>query len=296
VADLPLSPDRQKQLAFYRRIKESVSNEVAKATFPMYAIQKGEYVLLGTGVLFQIASKSFGLTAAHVLDDVERCLQRGVPVVFTPGEYGHRFVCPERIDFSTSVMPDSGDRCDDPVDVGFIELSTSDAEVLGKTRHFLNCSQILLSESPNRSTRYLVFGYPKAGSECLADEKCIQYQPLACVSHAYTGDLSILPKFHRETEIILNFTPDKNVDDDEMPSQILHPKGISGCGIWRLIGDINDSDRWKPEMVKLVGIEHTWDQRIQAIRGTRIGYVIAPILQRFPELRPAMDMAYLQFQ
>jgi len=52
-----------------------------------------------------------------------------------------------------------------------------------------------------------------------------------------------------------------------------------------------DRNRWSPSMVKLVGIEHTWNKEVEVFRGTRIGYLVGLVMRRYPEHHSQLTLA-----
>ena len=74
--------------------------------------------------------------------------------------------------------------------------------------------------------------------------------------------------------------------------QLPDPRGISGCGIWRLHQAGEDAAGWSLGRVKLVAIEHRYNADLHVLRGTRIRYVNRILHDCFPELRPEMNRAW----
>lgn len=286
--------DEERRLAFLRRVRDTAFENLTRCTFPFYARQDGKYILLGSGVLVAIGQKHLGITAAHVLDDIGRCLKYSLPVLIPPGKFGQPLIRLTKFDTFRSTLPPSGERKDDYVDIGIIDFPDDLILKLKKTRRFLNISEIDLWGRIGPESRYLIFGYPKAGSETDDEKRSVSYEAMPYATIPYSVETVELPCFQKDIEIVVAFKPETSSDQDGEPSGTLEPKGISGCGIWRLIEDVADCERWQPDMLKLVGIEHTWHKPAQVLRGTQIRVVIEAIFHHFPELRQAMRLVIVQ--
>lgn len=283
---------RATTLAHFRLIQSSdVWDRVQSCTVPLFAFQDGKWPLLGTAVLLQIADVTFLLSAGHVIDDVLGAMKHGLPVVLTPNAPGTPLIRLLQVQGSSSKAPDSDDRDDDMLDIGFVELTQEVARRLAIHRKFLRVHDLDLRDAQHPGDGYFVFGYPKSLSEANSEQGVLNYKPLVYASHPYQGERGKLVRHNPESEIALHFVPSMSIDDTGNPSGIPHPSGISGCGIWRLMKQGTSIEKWSPDMVKLVGIEHTWNKDIEVFRGTQVRFLVRLIYDRCEHLRPAIRLS-----
>jgi len=69
-------------------------------------------------------------------------------------------------------------------------------------------------------------------------------------------------------------------------------KGVSGCGIWRVIGLQGSIDRWKPDHCKLVAIQHRYYEKPGYLHTTWIQHAIRRVFDDYPDLRSASRIVY----
>ena len=144
----------------------------------------------------------------------------------------------------------------------------------------------------DRDSAYAIYGYPSAGFTRDLDSNKRGYEPLLYGTSLCQRDVGALhPPHDPKVGYLLNFSQQYCVRLDGGSGVPKNPKGISGCGIWRIIVDAAAADRWKPDDVRLVGIEHGWMAEKHYVRGTRIRYAIAMILKKYPELRPVVEIS-----
>jgi len=286
------SEDQARRLAFQRRLAEAVFDKLGSCTFPFYALENENYELYGSGVLLSIGQKHFGITAAHVLDEIGRCFEQGFSVLVPPGKYGEKLLRLGKFGTYRTPVPKEGGRRNDYFDIGIIDFPPETADTLSKTRRFLTITDLDPWETLRPTSGYLVFGYPTEGSKPDHDTKSMIYEPMPYLTRLYDGDYGKLTGFQNDVEIVVKFDPERSSDQDGTPSGRLQPPGVSGGGLWRVVEDVAESDQWEPQMVKLVGIGHTWSESVGVIRGTHIRVVTDAIFHHFPELRPAMKLVY----
>jgi hypothetical protein len=133
---------------------------------------------------------------------------------------------------------------------------------------------------------YLILGYPFLFSNEDIQNNTIYSEPLRYVTELCDDDPS--RPVNQDLEVFLKY-PESNVDSLGYDVTVPNPKGISGCGIWRL-AEIKPSDKWRRDDCKLVGIEYMWSEDKRFIKGTRVKHVLQLIYRRYPPLRPIMDL------
>ncbi len=92
-------------------------------------------------------------------------------------------------------------------------------------------------------------------------------------------------------ELLLEY-PEQNQDAAGQLASVPNPRGISGCGIWRLLTPGKRMSDWSQDDVRLVGIEHRWRKSERYLVGTAIRHAIRLIYRHYDDLHPAMDIAY----
>jgi hypothetical protein len=265
----PLSK-RARQRAFLQRIREPVFDKVSKATFPLFAREDAEPRLLGNGVLVGIGNKVFGLTAAHVLDEIEWRLAEHIPILVAPGGLGEPFIPLPKFNTLRSALPQGAVRKNDYCDFGVVELPETAVARLQKSRRFLRVLDVEPADELRPEGAYLVFGFPILGARTNLSTNGVTCHSENYVTTQYAGENGQLPGFDNDIEIALNFDQSRSIDDDGNASEPMDPPGMSGCGIWRLLKDSRDFENWRLGDMRLTGIAHTWDRDARVIRGTSL--------------------------
>jgi hypothetical protein len=282
--------NREQKLAFADRHRLSVIDHMEKCTSPLMTRKDGTFRGLGSGVFLEIGQICFVLTAAHVIDNALAALGQGYPVLLTAGLPGAGLVRLTGVRGSYSPMPTSKDRQDDPFDFGYIELPASVVSELRQHRHFLHLLEVDAAYDDNPSDIHMVHGYPSMALATDDARKVLEYSCLMYSSRLYQNERGTVRNHDPNVDLLLSFTPDRSTDHLGNPARMYHPDGISGCGVWRLIDAKTDVDCWEPAMMKLVGIQHTWDKTHEVLRACRIRHLITAIHSRYEELRPIMTM------
>jgi hypothetical protein len=279
-------------------VLEQVFDLALKSTVPIYTSIAGVVAPLATGVLLRIGGYHFLLTAAHVLDKVLAFDQHGIAatLLITPGAKGKNLIPLRNLPtIGRTVKGKSGYREDDPFDVGFLELTEDVVDRLVPDRRFLCLTDLDLDDTQDARSRYVVVGFPELYS-ATDQNRTVTSDPLLYVSLIYRHDRGEIADYNAEVEIVLDYIPDRSRDMHGERSKLpAHPRGISGCGIWRFLVPGQSLQSWSPNSLKLVGIQHTWNKGVEAFRGTRIGYTIGIISQRYDELTRVMNMTLTSF-
>ncbi len=283
--------DKERRLVFLRGVRKYITEELSKRTFPFYQLAKSGQALFGTGVLLQICDRTFAISAAHVFDTVEEVLRLGDRAVIHTCDPAAPFLDISMWRVYKSKAP-GGDRDADKLDLAIAEIP---AEATARLQHRrpVRLSEIQADERHQFNGRYLVFGYPKMGSRLEVSSNTLTYNILPYLTSMYQGQRGELPEYDNDLEIALDFIPTDTTDHDGNPARMFDPKGISGCGIWRVFEAPSQMDHWDTGVLKLVGIEHSWDRQIQVLRGARFRCALVIIAQHYPELRPALSVRYV---
>ena len=269
---------------FLERVQKEIVPTIVEATVPFYAVQNDTIVRDRSGVLLRVGDEHFILTASHnlkaIVDNdiylyVGWCKEDSVPVPI-----------PDAV-FHTSEEQSR--------DVGVIRLSGESSEKITSSSKPISLRNIA-RECPDEQAFYLVSGYPQEWLTVLPDG--IESAPLNYLCRPYSGDslpvdtFEYDPRLHLLLELSRDGKKVTSADDTPIPSKS-GIKGISGCGVWRIVGySPNAMKDWQPDQVSLVGIEHRYWEKQGAVAATRIQHVLAFLAGEFPNLLPAMNLVY----
>ena len=266
---------------------------VTKYTICVYALQD-TLKAAGTGVLLQVADHYFLLSAAHVLDftfyhklqfyaSVDASgFAPPIPLLFVKRRASARSTY-----LSTQ---DPTLRDDDPLDISVALFERDTALALGARHRFLQIGDLDAAPLKKGSGIY-VFGYLEALTEATeTEEGCnLETFPLGYV----TTPLQHEPEARDKRKDILLYYDEHSVTAFGKPAIAPKPKGMSGCGIWRMVEPPMLPDEAFANQVRLVGIQHRWRSKSRYLVGTSIARVLALIHGAYPELRPALNLIRL---
>jgi hypothetical protein len=273
--------------AFINRITDEATPIVAASTVALYGVQNDEPVQNGSGVLLRIADAGLLISAAHVLDYAT--IHKFPHLIGTTG--GADLIPLERVEVLASGMPASGDRDDDPFDIGVVRLQPEVVERLEQHKRFLRLHQIDPLVGQDRGNYYFVYGFPFALAKNDPERHIARVTSLRYGTVAHHDARVDVSGFDPDRDLVLSQPPNGNIDSEGNAVELPRLKGISGCGLWRLSRPEVQPQRWTTDSVQLVGIEHTV-LRNQYIRGTRIAIVNRLIWDSYPDLRPAMQVGF----
>lgn len=251
---------------------------------PLFSEQHGEYKLVGTGSLLQIADATLLLTAYHVL---ELNVRHGFPLWVGRGEHepNARAVAGEIVSFT-----------DDESDVGILRLPVDVArDVLAPAQlRPLRWSQ-LFEERADRAPQgcYVICGFPSDAAEQESGGSLLP--TTLCVStNLLPGDRSGLEsRFNPALHYLFEFREGlaRNLgtgEDVALPA----PDGMSGSVVWRICrADVPfNPSTWTPEQAAAVGIFTGWYRQPRSLKATSMVAVTTLIRREFDDLRPALNL------
>ena len=245
----------------------------------IYGYHENAVHLNGSGVLLQIVDMHFPLSAAHVIDFASI---HKVPYILSPAVQGEEPIPLHRVRSGTSPIPRTRDekdpdmREDDPLDVGFIELSSEIVSRLLPVRRFANLRQVDVDDRLRRGC-YLILGYSIKLSATDELRQKVYSEPLRYLTELHDDPQD---QFDPSFEVRLKY-PEKGITPKGADLYLPNPKGMSGCGIWR-IADMKPAVQWSKDDVKLVAIDHMWHGTRRFVHGTRIRYLLYLILPGLP--------------
>jgi hypothetical protein len=261
--------------------------EIIRCTLPFYGWVNYQPVQNGTGVLLQIGHAAFILAAAHVLD---------YPAIHeihyvTADEQGQSVPLHFKKVVTSPVPPgsqpkDSDMRDDDPWDIGIAELAPETADKLRTYWRFAQLREI--DAAGTIQGTFLVAGYPFALTETKTAERNTETKMLKYITGIYDGERE---QQDNDAELLLDY-PEQSLTADSAATTAPQPKGLSGCGIWRLSESIQPLTQWKASDIRLVGIQHRWRSSRRYLVGTPIRHAMQLIYKYYPELHGDMSLAY----
>lgn len=265
--------EEQRQLA--ERLMHEAREWMLARTVPILAWAPGGLpVLEGSGVLLKIANAGFILSAAHVFAGVIKD-GRGLAIGLVNG------VNILRLDgLEVQVSDDQRD-----VDVAFLRLPPEVDMRISQHRPFVRLDQVDTARRPPKKGMYIVAGFPRGQTQADGERRVIDSKPYCLTTPLYEGDLV---NFTEGKSIALAYTGqviDENGELARAPALL----GISGCGIWRMVGEDHPTPgHWDVTSIRLAGIEHGIVGR--AIKGLLAFRVLEMIRKAHPDLAPAIDV------
>jgi hypothetical protein len=273
---------------FRWRVIQNGRPQIARATIAFFG-WRDRPIQNGTGVLLRIADRHFVIAAAHVLDfptihnipcDVSAHDQPGPPIPLTFVRHLCSPIPPSRR------RNDPHMRNDDPWDVAVVELTPDLAARLSETRRFLGLPDLDTAAEFSQGIYYL-YGYPNVFVDTDVQARTVQCKYLSYATELYTGERDARDS---PVDLLVVYSEGQTFEGEAV--SLPWPHGISGGGVWRLADPAKPIDFWRPEDVRLVGIEHRWRRDRGYVRGTCIRHAVRLIHDHYPDLRPAMRIHY----
>jgi hypothetical protein len=271
--------------AFCARIVKTAAPNIARCTVPLFGLQDERMIVNGTGTLFSIGSRYFVLSAAHVLDFPGI---HNVPYYVPSADEGEP-VGLKIIQIVSSPLPKRADRDNDPFDIGVAELHADTAVRLTPYWRFARLMELDIATPPLQAY-YYVLGFPISMTQSDSVARTSNVRALSYVTGLYDGERDSSTS---GAELLLDY-PEENQDTAGRLTAVPNPKGISGCGIWRLLNPAKRMGNWVLDDVRLVGIEHRWRKDRRYLVGMGIRHAMKLIYGRYEDLHPVMDIVYGQ--
>lgn len=242
------------------------SKHVQDAVRPIYLQNScGCFELLGSSVLIRIATQSFLITAAHVMDEAKK------QPLFVGGTDS-----PIHLEgqFYSTRKPLSGERKDDKLDLSVVPLNEDIVNKLGHSCLFLGLDDIDAHERSELHSLYIAIGYPGTKQPKQKGNQ-LDYIPMTLGTIGVPADECQHCRINPDTNILLRFTK-KKVHNKLRLETAPNPHGMSGGGVW----SVNRSS----DCARLVAIQHEYLDREHMLLATRIGLCFHVIGDHFPNL------------
>lgn len=236
---------------------------IREATTPVYLRQTtGRLHALGSAVFLALGERRFLVTAAHVADEM---LAGSSEIGFGTD------LAPSRPRFVTTVLPRSGRRRDDVLDIAVAEVEPQ--ELVDKRITAVPPRVFDIEGGSYGDDLFLAAGYPHTRQKPRVKDNSID---------AYLYRTAALAKDVPATDDLRQFLLDLDFNRRRLfveGRQFTGPslEGMSGGGIWR----VDEDDR----SFRLAAVLTEYDQGKRRIRATRLWFVLAAIWNEFPELR-----------
>lgn len=242
-------------------------------------IFENQSVNVGSGTCIKIGERFFIATAAHNLSgfrDDQIAIARSTRI-------SSDFV---RFLARHSTSGDSSDL----IDLGWIELNSSDAKNLGKD--FLSLDDLELGVSHRSQSKVVVAGHPADR----VDQEQFPLINLECVTlmcNLLLPSQASLPK-NADRDVVVDYQ-EMGVDSKSGRAFRTPPaNGLSGGGIWLV--SMESSGVWDPSSTRLIAVERSWDRATRQVFGTQIQHWLMLLRASLPELQESLDPRVAQFR
>lgn len=80
------------------------------------------------------------------------------------------------------------------------------------------------------------------------------------------------PGFDSSMHFAITYPPDELIDERGLPTNLPHLGGLSGAVVWKT-NKAGTGNEWTPEMARIVGVAHRFDQDSRCLVVTKVEYV-----------------------
>ena len=105
-----------------------------------------------------------------------------------------------------------------------------------------------------------------------------------------TTPLQTTPETRDKDQDLLLYYPEDVIDSDGVVTTAPPPKGLSGCGIWRICRAPVLPVHTMAEDMRLVGIQHRWRPKSRYLVGSSVHHVREMLLAQYPGLSTAINL------
>ncbi len=252
----------------------AAAGRVRRVLRPLFARVRGKFRLVGSSVMVQVDQDTFLFTAAHVLDEGAHT------PLFIGDTSGLVGLDGEQ---TTTILPSSGKREEDKIDVGLVKLSASAREQLTDIAALavseLDANETTVHTTPLR-THYLVMGFPASKANPFHSGHSVAAGTFIYTATPAAREIYKKLSFAEETHVIVDFDKNRTMN---MRGQLVapDPKGVSGGGIWTL----GESFDITAQHLKLIAIGIEWPRKqAKVLVGTRVPLFFEALRKKYPDL------------
>jgi hypothetical protein len=250
---------------------QNAEQRIQGTVCPIYAVDDQRRPnLVGSSMLLRVATRSFLLTAAHVLDENKSStlyVGGGDELVELTGR-AHR------------TTPPTTGRKDDLLDFAFIDVSDRSQDQWSRYR-FLTTDDLDVDDHPSAHTLYAFVGYPETRNKRRAG-RAFRLSTMASVLMPTRlkrySSLGLNPLVHFAGD----FSRNKQLDSRKRVVVSPDPHGLSGGGVWRL--GTSEEFAVGVNHERLVGLAIEYRRARSVLIGVRISMIAATLAVAYPEL------------
>lgn len=273
-------PDDER--AFLDRMRDESCAWIARRTVTLLVEERpGLLSQFGTAVLLAIADSVYLISAAHVLTRA-----RKYPFWINPATPSARPVPLHGV--AIQLTEDQT-----KADFGFVELPTAVAAELATTKSFLRLDEVDWESEPP-SGLYGAFGYPAAINVRRSTTVQIPTTGLFYATRSHKWKKPPRPDvFDPALNVAIDFDTRMSRDESGAFASVPDPKGMSGCGLWRLFTYNSSPARWRTDLIRLAGIQHELAAKKNGpgvLIGIRFRHVLLTMCDAFPALRAVLAL------
>jgi hypothetical protein len=145
------------------------------------------------------------------------------------------------------------------------------------------------NDRKHENSWYMLIGFPFARLE--PDEDGIDCaNGWKYLTHSFRGDYSQVSNYNPDIHLIVRYERDTRIDN----GKLIHPPGLSGCGIW-YVGHPFSPSPLTADDLKLVGIQTAWHKGVEYAKCTWINSVLRIIWNYYPDTRAPMRLHGMSF-
>ncbi len=250
-----------------QRILLDVVNRMKQHTAPSLTQICGNFddttgELIGTGTFLSLPDGLYVLTAQHVASEL-----------YTEKPDGTRKYASglsHSVGNNRRIMRIAGQwiTWGTPQDIAVTQVDPIDVEGSGLSP--LLVDQFALNTRSLDDDLYFIHGWPGKQSYFTT----FYERGVLSKSRPYGGWLesSCWSGFDESIHFAISYPPDQLIDENGSPTDFVDPGGMSGAVVWKT-NKVGVGDEWTPDMARVVGLAHRFDQDARSIVVTRIEYV-----------------------
>ncbi|RIK76864.1 MAG: hypothetical protein DCC68_18445 [Planctomycetota bacterium] len=251
-------------------------------TAPICLYHDGKLIPDRSGVLLQIGSLHFVVTAAHLNNDhqLKDAMDHGYDPCITMPAKG---LLPVVLGGTKYLSTKSKSE-----DITVILLTDEIVAQLRDHYRFLRLTDVAPLDTLRPTRLYLINGFPL--NLVRQEPNAKRSEVWRYVTCRYQGNIDDVENFDPDIHLALHYDKHSYSGDGIRVS----PKGMSGCGVW-YVAEGHVAPHVSPESLKLVGIQTAWHPRLQYALATRIRLVLYIIWRYYPDSRDVMKLHGLRF-
>jgi hypothetical protein len=279
-------------MTLYRQLNSFIPSSAWESTVGIVIVygEAQELHQFGTGTLLKVADDVLLVTAAHVIRQAYQ-QDKGLCVAT-----GNSF---------TQIYGDWYLSESDAFDIAALRLPKNVVSELKAVSYF-RLQDIDFSSDLSNGI-FCLFGYPGLLSKpSTPKDTMMSLKPFQYTTYAYPGETGGLSAYQERYHLLLDGGEElKDVEGkpvlfhDRNGNRLQVPRdlgGISGCSVWK-IGDRNRPlSQWKQYRPRVVAVQTGVYPERQVIKATRWVAISTLLYEAYPDLRPVMSLAHVEYR